>query len=679
MSSAQSARVTLKDADRTGQDIVIRLNRDATKSEPYTGTYNVGQPIRKSTTTLSATFYSLPNQDGVVVGTATAAVQVSTDKVEVASITVVGTVKTVSVIPPAELRAGTAAVQLNFSALNESGAAVAVTPGSAKWAVISGGTSLSVTEDGVATPLAAGTATVSATVDGISSTPLAITVKAALIGSPAFQITWPARTRESLNHGLTSAQSALVTLKDASPQGADIQVRIDRESGRTEQYTETYPVGQPVSSGVRSLTATFYALPDQQGAVVGTATATVNPTGNLLDLGSIVVVGTIRQVTVVPPATLAVGGAPVQLQFSAKNESGDAVAVTPGSARWTVVNGAANLTVTPDGVATAVAPGTATVTVTVDGVTSAAQAITVIRQTQRFIVDVPVGAIDYDEVSGKIWATVLSTGGTYANSVVSINPATGALGTPISIGAQPHRITVSENGQYAFVTVDADATVRRVDLINRTVGPTININGGSPMVDIVAVPGSPNSFAIANDPQFGVNVSVWDNGVRRSGTGAGGNSLVFGGSDAVLYGQGGNSLFKNTLTATSINWVAQTDGLAVGSIDYANGLIYTATGQVIDPEAKTVVHQFAQTNFLVDKGVAVSQEDNRAYFVTWSHNVNKRILAFDLTTRQELPFVDAGALPGGALNLIAAGPRTVAFHLFGEGVKRQVVIVRGLP
>jgi DNA-binding beta-propeller fold protein YncE len=351
--------------------------------------------------------------------------------------------------------------------------------------------------------------------------------------------------------------------------------------------------------------------------------------------------------------------------------------VTPGSATWTVVSGGANLQVTPEGIATAIAEGTATVQVTIDGVTSPAATITTHQPPIKFIVAVPVNDMAYDAVNGKIWATVQPSGGANANSVVGIDPVTGAVGPSILIGPEPNLIAVTDNGQYAYVTVNADNTVRRVDLTSNSV--TLIVPVGGQYVDFITIPGSPQSFVGAVDPTGGVNVSVWDDNVRRSGTGAGGNTIVFGGSETVLYGAGGNSLFKNTLTPTAISWVDQTNGLLDATITYSDGLLYTATGRIVDPVAKIVVGQLNSPNFLVDKGIAISESDDRVYFVTWNPTTAKRILVFNKTTRNEIPFFDTGVTQGGATNLIACGSRSVAFSLFGSGVDRHVVICRFLP
>ncbi|AIE85402.1 Ig domain protein, group 2 domain protein [Fimbriimonas ginsengisoli Gsoil 348] len=678
LASAQSATVILQHAAANGGDVQVKVDRAADPAA-YTATYSVGHAILTSVTSLTATFYSLPAEAGIVVGTATATVNVNNGSLDLATVNVVATVKSVVVIDPGHLVAGTGPVQLLASAKDANGAAVAVTPGSIKWALASGANSLTLSADGIATPVAAGTAAVTATVDGIQSAQALVTIDPATISSPVFQITWPDRTRTSLAHNLSSALSASVTFNNADSSGADVVVKVDRDPTKLASYTGTYSVGRAVLKDVSSLTATFYAQAGQQGAAVGTATATVAANQSNLDIASIVLVGKISTVAVVAPPTLTVGQASgMQLEAATKDASNATVAVSAGSFKWNVVTGGDNLTVTADGIATPINAGMATVTATVDGITSAAQTVTIQPAAgNQTAIQLPVNDIAFDSVSGKIWATVQSTGGIYANSVVAIDPATGAIGTKINMGAEPNRLAITDDGQFAYVSVPQDGSIRRANLTTATVGPTFADNIGG-VIDLESVPGQPHAYVAVTDPLFGVNTSVWDDGVRRQGTGAGGYAIKFAGNSSLMYGDGHNSLFADTLNATAITWTEQT-ALDVAGLVWSKGLLYTDPGTVIDPVNKTLVQTLPATDFLVDRGVAVSESDNRIYYVTWDSSHNKRILTFDQTTYAEKPVYDTGAIPGGALDLTACGNHTVAFYNFGSGVTRELIIVRNLP
>lgn len=491
-------------------------------------------------------------------------------------------------------------------------------------------------------------------------------------------IGWGARSR-SIN-GPGSALSATITIANNAHAPAT-SFTVDRPAG-TAAVVQNYSSTQTIPAGNKVLTIVFYTSAGGTGDVVASASLAVklNNNGTLTNtdgspLGTIFATGTITSVQVLPNQTAGFG-TQTQLLAQAFNAQSQQIAISAGSIFWNVASGASNLSITQDGIATGLAIGPATVVATVDGVASAAQDVTITPGVS--VVNLPVNDIAYDPISGKIWATVQASGGAYANSIVSIDPLTGAIGTPIPLGLEPNRIAVTSDGQFAYATVDADLSVRQVNIANNTVGNTYFVNPATTIVDLITIPGSPNSFVTATDPNFGVNVKVYDNGVARSGTGAGGSFIQFAGSDpTTIYGWGNGALVKDILSPTAITWVDQTNGLVDSPFAFYNGLLYASSCNIYDPVAKTLVGNFPQGDLQSDRQVAVSGADNRVYIVTWG--TDKIMLTFDLAARTEFAPFDTGALPGGANRLISCGSHTAAFYIFGPDVTHQVVIVKGLP
>lgn len=56
------------------------------------------------------------------------------------------------------------------------------------------------------------------------------------------------------------------------------------------------------------------------------------------------------------------------------------------------------------------------------------------------------------------------------NSIVSIDPFTASIGTPVPIGSEPSRLALSDNGQYLYTALDGAGAVRRLDLASQTPG-----------------------------------------------------------------------------------------------------------------------------------------------------------------------------------------------------------------
>lgn len=190
------------------------------------------------------------------------------------------------------------------------------------------------------------------------------------VSNTQLRVMWPERTRDLMPVTLTSAQSATITLTGAGPTGGNVTVNIERDPDRLTGYIGTYIVAQPINKNrLTNATATFYALPDQGGAVVGTATTTITLNGDTVEFAPITLSGKILSVEALETSVMT-GSPATQLLFSAKDEQGNTVAVTPGSATWTVVEGDDYINVTPDGMAVGVMLGTAQVKVSIDGVES---------------------------------------------------------------------------------------------------------------------------------------------------------------------------------------------------------------------------------------------------------------------------------------------------------------------
>src|SRR5262249_52823950 len=151
-------------------------------------------------------------------------------------------------------------------------------------------------------------------------------------------VVWPERSR--VVGGLSSALSIAVTLKGAALDGSDVSVTVDRDANPAAHNT-TYTASEPARVGSYEVHAAFHAAPGGGGDVVGRidATVTMDEAGNLPELTTL---GVIKTVEVAPDQTLLVGEQR-DLTFTTKDGGGNLIAVTPGSALFTVANGADRL------------------------------------------------------------------------------------------------------------------------------------------------------------------------------------------------------------------------------------------------------------------------------------------------------------------------------------------------
>lgn len=99
-----------------------------------------------------------------------------------------------------------------------------------------------------------------------------------------------------------------------------------------------------------------------------------------------------------------------------------------------------------------------------------------------FSVYVPILAnnLIYNPSNQLLYASVPSADGpTYGNSIVSIDPATGALGNPIWVGSEPNHLALSSDGTTLWVGLDGAGAVREVNLVTQTAGLQFGLGGGN--------------------------------------------------------------------------------------------------------------------------------------------------------------------------------------------------------
>ena len=244
-------------------------------------------------------------------------------------------------------------------------------------------------------------------------------------------------------------------------------------------------------------------------------------------------------------------------------------------------------------------------------------------------VEVRTKDIVYTPSSQTVYASVPSNAGASGNSLVQINPETAAVGTPVFVGSEPNKLAVSDDGQHVYVGLDGAAAVRRFDTATQTPGPQLDLvgdasNGPYAASDIAVMPGSPQTVAVAGTPGTGNGiVSVFDGTTPRPNraggvAGGGGREVEFGATGARLYS--GIVSFSQGLSKYAVGAAGLThEGSAAtngGSFRFANGLIYTANGSVVDPETNTLKGTITGDNLRFNSRMAVDGALGRVYFLT---------------------------------------------------------------
>ncbi len=242
--------------------------------------------------------------------------------------------------------------------------------------------------------------------------------------------------------------------------------------------------------------------------------------------------------------------------------------------------------------------------------------------TVYFTAYVPVvsNSMVYDAANGLFYLSIPgAVGAPLGNSVVSLDPATGTLGTPIYVGSEPNKLALTADGTGLWVGLDGASAVRRVDLTAGTAGvqfqlalsPSTGYVDQPPVaLSLVALPGAANSVVVqasAGSPQF----AIYDNGALRSTasparyTGPANYTpralaLQANNSTGELY-SGGAGLNTYTFSSSGLSFLATNSSPALASavspeMQLTSGKLYTDFGFVYNAETG------AQTGSLVMSG-----------------------------------------------------------------------------
>lgn len=192
-------------------------------------------------------------------------------------------------------------------------------------------------------------------------------------------------------------------------------------------------------------------------------------------------------------------------------------------------------------------------------------------------------------------------GAPYANSIVSLDPVTGLLGTPIPVGSEPNCLALTDDGKYLWVSLDGASAVRKVDLVAKTAGLQFSLPGSSsyhaPLsaLAMVAIPGQTDSVAVsAYDGQFNSILAIFDAGVMRGNApadtfGSATLSLQIDGSRNELYGAYARNENTYTYSATGLalkGGLTSPSALVANSMDdriqIPGGRLYTDYSTIFD-------------------------------------------------------------------------------------------------
>jgi uncharacterized protein (TIGR03437 family) len=292
-------------------------------------------------------------------------------------------------------------------------------------------------------------------------------------------------------------------------------------------------------------------------------------------------------------------------------------------------------------------------------------------------VSLPLNHVVYDRGRNLLWGSVAATGpAEYRNSVVSVDPETGATGKPIAVASQANQIAISDDGSFLYAGLDDMSAVQRVNLVTAAPELQFSLGGktfaGAPVASsIQVVAGSPHTVVVLTSYgyQVGSALAVYDDGVSRPATAGIASGNLIPTSDASLYYAFGNS----ALAAIRINDrgaqqspVTLQNNNSSGGV-FLNGKLYGNNGAVIDPVAGVVLGYCTSIGGNTPTGVA-ADATGLAYFIKAQYPANSgTVSSCDTKTYAQIAQISIPAASPGqnlsfsAVDLIRWGPDGLAF------------------
>ena len=251
---------------------------------------------------------------------------------------------------------------------------------------------------------------------------------------------------------------------------------------------------------------------------------------------------------------------------------------------------------------------------------------------------IPNNAMAYNPVNGLLYISVHSAAGAPSgNSVVSVDPATGALGTPIPVGSEPDQLAISSDGTALWVGLDGASAVREVNLTNGTAGMQFSLGNNTgiyaypPVVHAIGVlPGSPNSIVLSSDLNqyiYEDMLQIFDSGVPRTNSielsTIGSLPAIFvSPTKAEVYATSDDSGYQVlSYNSTGLQWLAGDSGTNSTGNQYGtavqvdNGVAYLDSGVALNAETGTLLGTFYSSDTTVASGPMVSDSSLGKLFV----------------------------------------------------------------
>ncbi|MBB5062450.1 choice-of-anchor D domain-containing protein [Granulicella mallensis] len=246
-------------------------------------------------------------------------------------------------------------------------------------------------------------------------------------------------------------------------------------------------------------------------------------------------------------------------------------------------------------------------------------------------------ALTVDPVGGLLYAAIPASATQNPNTVIPINPATGATMTPIAVASGPRALAVSDDGSELYVA--SAGVLQRFSLKTLALEKTFNLPvdtewGQTYVQEMHVVPGSPQSIVVelfanvdpAEDGAALYNDSGlvnWLPGEAPTSTPLQMDSFTFTSASSIYALPEGSTFF--TEVQVSPTGLSHSGGGAggtnqqTGSIVRSDGtLLYTNSGQVWNPSTQALLGTYLESNgsqLFYTAGVVPDAANGHTYFL----------------------------------------------------------------
>jgi len=298
-------------------------------------------------------------------------------------------------------------------------------------------------------------------------------------------------------------------------------------------------------------------------------------------------------------------------------------------------------------------------------------------------IDLTTNDLVYSSTTGRIYASLPSRTGSTGNSIAAINPTTGLITSTTFVGSEPNKLALSDDGHSLYVTLDGAFAIRRFDALTNTPGLQFSVGedplrGRYNVNDFAVAPANPGTIAVARSfggvspPEAGV--AVFDDGVQRPNVAPGNpfdgpDFLAFSASASKLYGSAPlGGIQRLTINASGVSLGSTVAPNVFGRIKFSNGLVFTSSGHVVNPDTGSLLGTFANANSLahMDAFVPDTSVGRAYYFTSGPTDGTFTLKAFDINTFQLLGSLNIDGVRGIPTSVLRWGPNGLAFRTDGD-------------